>query len=87
MTIRGGVADVLATMNAGNMLMVYGGGLHHVHTPGDRFPRLFQPINATLEEINIVDYKLSLGTVGGERDFRHRVKEDLQNRRDRHCPK
>ena len=37
MTVRGGIADILETIERGPMLVAYSGGLHHVQAPGERF--------------------------------------------------
>ena len=39
MTIRGGIADIIESVPDGRLFIGYSGGLHHVHAPGDRFPR------------------------------------------------
>ena len=44
MTIRGGIADILESVPDGRLFIGYSGGLHHVHAPGDRFPRLFRRV-------------------------------------------
>lgn len=84
MTVRGGIADVLDGVVAGRMLIVYSGGLHHVHAPGDTFPRLFKTVRARLELVDIPSYKKELGC--GRAGFAERVIADLEGRRARHCP-
>lgn len=56
MTVRGGMADILRTVSGGRMLLAYSGGLHHVHAPGDRLPRLFRTLRIRLELLEIEAY-------------------------------
>ncbi len=86
MTVRGGIADILETIEAGRMLLAYSGGLHHVHTPGDRFPRLFKTVRLRLEAVDISAYRTALLEEGGTKGFRRAVVKDLEQRRDRNCP-
>lgn len=83
MTVRGGIADVLERKNEGTMLIVYSGGLHHVQTPGEGFPRLFELVRVRFEEVGIESYKHALGH--GTPDFRAHVIADLERRRDLYC--
>ena len=95
MTVRGGVADILAGMTwDGLILFAYSGGLHHIHSPGQRFPRVFQVVRANFEAIDLQNYRqamgLSKGTIsalseGDYREFRKRVIADFEERRDRNC--
>jgi hypothetical protein len=82
MTVRGGIADILAAVPEGRMLLAYSAGLHHVQAPGERFPRLFKTVRMRLELLEIADYRRSLAARG---DFKEAVKEDLERRRDHHC--
>jgi hypothetical protein len=86
MTMRGGIADILETMGEGRMLVAYSGGLHHVHTPGERFPRLFKPLRLRLEVVDIGEYRAARMAEGGAKGFRRAVVADLEARRDRVCP-
>lgn len=86
MTVRGGIGDVLRQVSGGTMVIAYSGGLHHVHTPGDRFPRLFQRVVVAFEELDIDEYKQRIGHLDDERAFRTAVVKDLEARRDLHCP-
>ena len=100
MTVRGGVADILAGMTwDGLILLVYSGGLHHIHAPGQRFPRLFQLASSNFEAIDLQEYRksMSLPLAGpglgsriydddAYRAYKKRVVGDLEQRRDRHCP-
>ncbi len=79
MSVRGGVADVLLRKHVGDILFVYSGGLHQVHAPGDRFPRVFKTLRANAEILPITTYKAQLPCYN-HRDFRDEVMSDLQKR-------
>lgn len=85
MTVRGGIADILAMLPGGKMVLCYSGGLHHVHAPGERFPRLFRRVAVAFEALDIADYKRSLGGTADEKAFKAAVIRDLEARRDRVC--
>jgi hypothetical protein len=86
MTVRGGIADLLETMGEGRMLIAYSGGLHHVHAPGEKYPRLFKTIRMRLEVVDIGRYRTACLAEGGHRGFRRAVVADLERRRDLNCP-
>jgi hypothetical protein len=86
MTVRGGIADAIAIIGRGRMLLAYSGGLHHVQTPGDVLPRLFKVIRVALEVVDIEEYVRLLGEAPGTQAFKQAVKIDLERRRDQHCP-
>jgi hypothetical protein len=87
MTVRGGIADIIETIGEGRMLLAYSGGLHHVHTPGDRFPRLFKTIRIRLEVLDIGTYRDErMAAAGNPRGFKRSVVDDLERRRDALCP-
>jgi 1-acyl-sn-glycerol-3-phosphate acyltransferase len=81
-TVRGGIADILATLPGGRLLLVYSQGLHHVHAPGDRFPRLFKTVHLRGETVDIATYREALLRDTGEPGFKRSVIEDLTRRRD-----
>ena len=85
MTVRGGIADILHAIPEGKMLLAYSGGLHHVQVPGQHMPRLFKALKMRLEEIDIARYKAEMEDGHEPQDFKHRVKSDLERRRDTHC--
>ena len=86
MTVRGGIADILASIGAGRMLLAYSGGLHHVQAPGERFPRLWKTIRIRLELVDIATYRAALLAQAGEAGWKRAVIADLERRRDLHCP-
>lgn len=86
MTIRGGVADVLQALPDGRLMLAYSGGLHHVQHPGEKLPRLFQTIRMNFEVLDIPTYRQQLLDEHGAEGFRRAVIEDLERRRDLHCP-
>lgn len=79
MSIRGGVVDVLKQLSHGDVAIVYSGGLHHVHAPGELFPRIFKDIYMSVERLNISQY-LSTFTGQGELKFRRDLVRDLERR-------
>ena len=83
MSVRAGIGDLLSEIDAGDMLIMYSGGLHHIHAPGERFPRLFKKLSLTLERINIPQYKSSLAE--SAREPTGAVIADLEARILRHC--
>ena len=86
MTVRGGVADILEASSEGRMLIAYSGGLHHVHTPGERFPHLFKTIRVAIEVVDIAEYRAARLAEGGAKGFRRAVVNDLERRRNLICP-
>lgn len=86
LTVRGGIADILAAVPDGRMLLVYSGGLHHVHAPGDPFPRPFRTVRLRLESVEIPAYRAARRAETGAAGFKAAVIADLTRRRERHCP-
>lgn len=86
MTVRGGVSDLLERVRDGKIAIAYSGGLHHVMSPDQNFPRPFKRIRLAVEILDIAEYKYSLGYGADPRAFRLAVVGDLEKRRDRHCP-
>jgi hypothetical protein len=85
MTVRGGIADILATIPSGRMLIAYSGGLHHVQIPGHA-PRAFKKVRMRVEVLEIERYRADLMALGGAEEFKKNVIRDLEWRRDTHCP-
>ena len=86
MTVRGGIADLIESLDAGRMLLAYSGGLHHVQAPGERFPRLWKAIRMRLELVDIASYRAALLAQAGAAGFKRAVIADLERRRDLCCP-
>lgn len=86
MTIRGGIADILLGVPDGRLLLGYSQGLHHVHAPGDRWPRLFRRVRLRAEILDIPAYRSRLLERYGREGFKAAVVADLTRRRDEHCP-
>lgn len=84
MTVRGGIADILEAIPSGRMLIAYSGGLHHVQVPGG-MPKAFKRVSMRLEVMQIENYRNEILSWPGELDFKKRVKQDLERRRDHHC--
>ena len=85
LTIRGGISDILQAVPEGRLFMAYSGGLHHVHVPGDWFPRPFQRVWLGAEVVDIPTYREELRAAMGFGTFKGAVVEDLTRRRDTHC--
>lgn len=87
MTVRGGIADLLRAVPAGTFLIAYSGGLHHVQVPGQLLPKPFRTLRLALEAVDIATYRDFLLAQHGEDGFRAAVIADLEQRRDRFCPR
>lgn len=86
MTVLGGVADVLELADPDDrMILGYSGGLHHVHAPGDPFPRVFKELTMCLEAVDVGAYRRSLREAVDRVGFKQAVVDDLTRRRDTHC--
>lgn len=85
MSIRSGIADIIAELHEGRMMIIYSGGLHHVQHPGELIPRLFKTIKANIEVLEISDYKASLPSSEGVQ-FKKDVVSDLEHRMAKNCP-
>lgn len=83
MTLKGGIVDILERKTEGTIILIYSGGLHHIHAPGEGLPRLFVRVRVRFEEIAIERYKKDRGH--GTPEFRANVMADLERRRDLHC--
>ena len=84
MTVRGGIFQLLETMETGKLLFIYSAGMHHIQAPGGGLPRLFKRVSYAMELCGVRDYKRNLSQ---EAMFsKEKVIADLERRRDRHCP-
>jgi len=86
MTVRGGVSDILESIDGGRMLLAFSGGLHHVQIPGG-MPRVFETIRLRVEDVDLAAYREDLVRRFGPEGFKQAVKDDLEARRDQHCPR
>jgi hypothetical protein len=84
MTVRGGVADIIDTLNEGAMVLCFSGGLHHIQAPGQLFPHLFKTINMNFSYHEIKKYKSEFQ--GDPRKRKLKIVRDLQARLERDCP-
>lgn len=87
--VRGGIAEILESVEGGGMLLAYSGGLHHVQAPGEPLPRLFRTVKMDFERVDIAAYREARRRevdAGEAPTFRAAVKADLEARRDRLCP-
>lgn len=85
MTVRGGVADIIESIDEGHMVLCLSGGLHHVQAPGQHFPNLFKTIEMNFSYIDIKEYKAQFPHNPRERKIK--IVQDLQIRLERDCPK
>lgn len=87
MSVRGGIADIIETMPDGRMILVYSGGLHHVQAPGEGLPRIFKTLRLRFENLGIAEYRQDMNEAATNTTFRDAVIADLEDRRDRLCPR
>ena len=81
MTMKKGVVDLLGKYRGKKMVIVYSSGLHHVLAPGQRIPKIFQPIFAKTELMDVSSY---LEQFSNE-DLYEAIPKDLEKRRNRFC--
>lgn len=84
MTVKGGVADIIFSMNEGSLLLCLSGGLHHVQVPGQPIPNFFRRIRMNLARFEINDYKSRFSK--DPREAKIQIVQDLQERLERDCP-
>ena len=86
--MRAGVSDIIRRLDEGKIGFIYSGGLHHVQTPGQLFPKIFKTLFLNIEVCDIKDYKESLSYLLDEgHPFKKAVVLDLEKRKDENCPK
>lgn len=85
MSVRSGVADILAMLETGKMVLVYSGGLHHVQVPGQGLPKLFKRIRLQCEKLDIKDYVAEMHSKP-EIDFHKAVVQDMEWRMRQNVP-
>jgi hypothetical protein len=86
MNVKGGVADILENINDGAMILCISGGLHHIQTPGQVFPRLFKTIHMNLAYFDIKEYKEQFQLLS-QRERKMKITQDLQVHLENNCPK
>lgn len=86
MTVKGGISDILTTIDSGKMLIAYSGGLHHVQAPGQTIPKVFKTIRVAFEQVDISEYKLNVTKAGSE-DIKSAIVQDLETRMKLNTPK
>lgn len=84
MTVRGGLVDIVESVDSGAMVLCLSGGLHHVQSPGQHLPRLFKSIKMNLTYLDIPHYKLQFPESSRERKVA--MVADLQRRLENDCP-
>jgi 1-acyl-sn-glycerol-3-phosphate acyltransferase len=84
MTVRGGVADIIMSMDDGKMLLCLSGGLHHVQAPGQHVPNIFKNIEMNISYIDIKKYKSQFSE--DFRELKLAIVQDLQKRLESDCP-
>lgn len=84
MTVRAGIADIIESMDDGVMLLCLSGGLHHVQSPGEHYPKLFKTISMNLVRLDIKEYKSQFK--GSARERKLSMIHDLQRRLENDCP-
>ena len=88
MSMRAGVSDIIRRLDEGKVGFIYSGGLHHVQTPGQFFPKIFKTLFLNIEVCDIKDYKESLKYLLDKgHPFKKAVVLDLEKRKDENCPK
>lgn len=85
MSVRSGIAEIIAELDEGKMLIAYSAGLHHVQHPGEIIPRFFKTLKLNLELLEINNYKSQFQSEGIQ--FRKDIVADLERRILSNCPK
>lgn len=85
MSVRGGIADILAHLGTGKLLIGYSGGLHHVNQPGQKGFKLFKTLRIRFEIVDIAEYLASFESQT-QASLRLDIARDLENRLARHKP-
>jgi 1-acyl-sn-glycerol-3-phosphate acyltransferase len=86
MSVRGGIVDVIENVHFGELVLLYSGGLHHVHKPGDLFPRPFKTIKLNIERVQIPLYKATYATLDSKAR-KKAIVQDLESRLKQHRPR
>lgn len=86
MSVRGGIVDVIENVHYGEMVLLYSGGLHHVHKPGDTFPRVFKTIKLNIERVQIPLYKATYASLDSKAR-KKAIVQDLESRLKHNSPR
>ena len=86
MTVRGGVADLIADLNEGQMILAYSRGLHHVQIPGEGFPKVFKTLKLNIDALQIAAYKSGFNELIGSSAWKKKLLDDLQHRLETKIP-
>lgn len=86
MTVKSGICELLPKFSGETMIIAYSAGLHHVMAPGQSIPRPFRKLAVNLEALDVDEYLASFADIEDERQRRSAICQDLEHRRDRHCP-
>ena len=57
MKIKSGIVDIIKKQSNGDMLLVHSQGMHHIQSPGQKIPRIFEKVGVCLEALDINAYK------------------------------
>lgn len=87
MTVRSGIVDILPLFSGSELIIAYSGGLHHVMAPGQIIPRPFRKLTVNLEVLDVDEYLAGFDDMSDDTQRRKAICRDLEERRDRHCPK
>lgn len=87
MSVRGGALEVLERFPGKKAVFVYSGGLEHVLTEGDSFPKPFKPIKLNLESVEISEYLKIFSSCETKEEKKWAIAKDLEERRDKNVPK
>jgi hypothetical protein len=87
MSLRGGICDILTTVNRGKMLVAYSGGLHSVNCPGETGFHLGKHLSIHVESIELEGFLEPFASLGlGSKQWREAILGELTRRRDTICP-
>jgi len=86
MTVKPGVADIIAELDKGQMVIAYSGGLHHVQIPGEGLPKVFKTLKLNAEVYEIADYKKKFSEPVGGNTWKRELVDDLQHRLETKVP-
>jgi len=86
MNVKPGIVDILSSLEHGQMIIAYSGGLHHVQIPDEGFPKLFKTLSMNLDAFDIQDYKRMFTDNIGSEIWKKAVLDDLQWRLENRIP-